>query len=306
MKNNIYDTIIVGGSYAGLSAGLALARFRRRILIIDDGNPCNKNTKESHNFVGHDGESPKSIIATVRSQLKNYGTVDFVHGSVMKARAAPDYCAAVLSDNRIIHTKKLLLAGGIQDLLPRIEGFGACWGISIIDCPYCHGYEFRDKKAMVFAVLKKATKIVSLLGSLHAEISIIEPSPPFRHGEKESNIWDELKIVNSYPAIKSILHEKGMVHSILFENGESELVDLIYAPLPFKLSGDLHLQLGCKETKYGYIRVNKKQQTSVRHVYACGDNSNLLRSISSAVYSGTKAGMMINKALAMESDNSKI
>ncbi len=300
MKNSIYDTIIIGGSYAGLSAGLALARFRRSVLIIDDGNPCNKNSKESHNFVAHDGESSSSIIKTVKSQLLQYETVHFLQDTVGEARALPNYCTVVLRNGKLVYGKKLLLACGIQDLLPPIDGFGACWGISIIDCPYCHGYEFRNKKAVILGPAKKAKKIAALLKPLHTEIALIEPSPALKQ-EEETNISDDLQVNNTCNAINSIQHKNGMVHAILFHNGESKPADLIYAPRPFKLSGDLHAQLGCKETKHGYIRVNKKQQTSVRHVYACGDNSNLLRSISSAVYSGTKAGMMINSTLAVES-----
>ncbi|WDF66921.1 NAD(P)/FAD-dependent oxidoreductase [Sphingobacterium oryzagri] len=296
----MYDTIIIGGSYAGLSAGLALARFRRRILIIDDGNPCNKNTKESHNFVGHDGESPSSIIKSVKSQLLQYETVDFLHDSVSEVHAFSEYCSATFRNNKVFHARKLLLACGITDLLPPIEGFGDCWGISIIDCPYCHGYEFRDKKAVVLGTLKKVKKIVTLLKPLHADIDVIEPSPPLGHKEEGFNIAADSHIDNFYSAIKSIRHKNGLVQSIIFQNDETKSTDLIYAPRPFELSGNLHAQLGCKKTKHGYISVNKKQLTSVRHVYACGDNSNLLRSISSAVYSGTKAGMMINSALAVE------
>ena len=140
-----FDVIIVGGSYAGLAAGMALGRALKKVLIINDGKPCNRQTPYSHNFLTNDGKSPTEIATIANIQVKRYQTVKFLHGSVTSGMRTDKGFDIRVASGETFATKKLIFATGIKDILPEIGGFAACWGISVLHCPYCHGYEVRNE-----------------------------------------------------------------------------------------------------------------------------------------------------------------
>lgn len=145
-----FDVIIIGGSYSGLSAAMALGRALRKTLIIDGGKPCNRQTPRSHNFITHDGKAPREIADTAREQVLQYDTVSLVNSTVINV-VKTDYTFTVNTHDNTYKAKKLLLATGVADVMPAIEGFAECWGISVVHCPYCHGYEVRHQKTGIFA-----------------------------------------------------------------------------------------------------------------------------------------------------------
>ena len=141
-----YDIIIVGGSYSGLAAGMALGRALRRVLIIDGGAPCNQQTPHSHNFLTNDGKTPKEIAGLARQQVLQYDTVEWLDAFVIAANKTDTGFELQVQTGEVFTAKKLVFATGIKDIHPEIPGFSACWGISVIHCPYCHGYEVRHQK----------------------------------------------------------------------------------------------------------------------------------------------------------------
>lgn len=140
-----FDVIIIGGSYAGLSAAMALGRSLRKVLIIDSGNPCNKQTPHSHNFITQDGETPAKIAEKAKVQVSKYETVNFYSGVATEGAKTQNGFEVTTQDGNKFSAKKLLFATGITDLLPTIEGFAECWGISVLHCPYCHGHEVKHQ-----------------------------------------------------------------------------------------------------------------------------------------------------------------
>jgi thioredoxin reductase len=135
-KNSAYDVVVVGGSYAGLSAGMALGRSIRKVLIVDSGKPCNAQTPHSHNFITQDGAKPAEIAAQAKAQVLQYPTVHFLTDLVVSVSGADHQFVVNTAENGQFTAKKLLFATGIKDLLPEIPGLAACWGISVIHCPY--------------------------------------------------------------------------------------------------------------------------------------------------------------------------
>lgn len=154
MKN--IDVIIIGGSYAGLSAAMALGRSLRNVLVIDSNSPCNKQTPYSHNFITQDGKKPAEITQLAREQVLNYETVQFVHGRAVSGKIIDDGFSIQMQSGDEYKSKKLIFATGIKDLMPDIRGFEDCWGISAIHCPYCHGYELRGTETALMANGEKA------------------------------------------------------------------------------------------------------------------------------------------------------
>jgi len=147
---NNFDVIIIGGSYAGLSAALALGRSLRKVLIMDSGLPCNRSTPHSHNFLTHDGERPAVIAEQARTKVLAYKTVTWWNGLAVSGRKTGSGFEIITQNDGIFYGRKLIFATGIRDILPDIKGFAECWGISVIHCPYCHGYEFRGEKRLLW------------------------------------------------------------------------------------------------------------------------------------------------------------
>src|SRR5690349_16658448 len=150
-STNNFDVIIIGGSFAGLSAAMSLGRALRNVLIIDNGLPCNRQTPHSHNFITQDGKTPTEIATLAREQVSHYNTIKFRSGVVHKALKKGNTFEVITTTDELFYSKKLIIATGLRDIMPDINGFAECWGISVIHCPYCHGYEVRNEKTGILA-----------------------------------------------------------------------------------------------------------------------------------------------------------
>src|SRR5690606_313012 len=130
--NKTYDIIIIGGSYSGLSAAMALGRALRKVLIIDSGLPCNRQTPYSHNFITHDGEKPAQIAAKAKEQVLNYNTVTWHSDIAVNGKKTDEGFEIKTQSGAVFSAGKLIFASGVKDLMPEIPGFAECWGISVI------------------------------------------------------------------------------------------------------------------------------------------------------------------------------
>jgi thioredoxin reductase len=153
-----FDVLIIGGSYAGLSAAMALARAMRKVLIVDSGKPCNRQTPQSHNLITQDGATPAQIAAIAKEQVLAYPTVQFKNDMVTTISGSNNAFIIETAVGEKVRAGRVLFAAGIRDIMPPIDGFEACWGISVIHCPYCHGYEYRNEITGVLGNGKAALK----------------------------------------------------------------------------------------------------------------------------------------------------
>lgn len=294
-----FDVIIVGGSYAGLSAAMALGRSLRNVLIIDSGLPCNRQTPHSHNFITHDGETPAAIADKARAQVLSYPTINLHNGVATSGRKTDTGFIIETSEELEFTAKKLIFATGITDIMPDIKGFDQCWGISVIHCPYCHGYEVRDQKTAIMANGERAFHLASLVHNLSNKLTIITSGKSEFTEEQRS----KLKLHNiSFieKKIQEIIHEKGHLTNIVFESGETLELNALYASIPFKQHSDIPMELGCELTELGHIKIDSFQKTNIPGVFACGDNSSMIRAVSYAVATGGIAGAMVNNELVNE------
>ena len=296
---SLYDAIIIGGSYAGLSSAMALGRTQRRVLIIDSGQPCNRQTPHSHNFLTQDGKTPAESAETGKKQVLAYPTVEFREDLVTQASPHELGFEVKTQSEQIFHSKKLLLDFGIKDKLPEIPGFSECWGISVIHCPYCHGYEFREKKTGILAKGDRAYHLATLVSNLTDRLQIITSGPAdFSPEQRERLRQHGIEIQERQ--VSEIHHSNGILKQVTFVDGLTETYDAIYADVPLSLSGNLVQSLGCELHENGRILVDQSQQTNIPGLYACGDCVNMLRSVAAAVASGNLAGAMINHMISAE------
>jgi len=294
-RNN-FEVIIIGGSYSGLSAAMSLGRSLRSVLIIDSGFPCNRQTPHSHNFITQDGEKPSVIGEKAKAQVLQYDTVKFHQDLAFSGNKSENGFTISTEKGNIFNAKKLIFATGIKDIMPDIKGFSECWGISVIHCPYCHGYEFRNQKTGIMANGDRALHLASLVNNLTDTITILTSGKTdFDAGQISKLKKHNIKIVET--KISEIEHENGQVKHVFFVDGNKISFDAVYAAIPFTQHSHIPVSLGCELTEQGYLKVDNFQKTSIEGIFACGDNTTIIRSVASSIASGNFAGAMANMEL---------
>ncbi|MGB3125605.1 MAG: NAD(P)/FAD-dependent oxidoreductase, partial [Pseudomonas sp.] len=283
----MHDVIIVGGSYAGLSAGLQLARARRKVLVIDAGLRRNRFAATSHGFLGQDGQAPDIIAAEGRSQLMEYPSVTWVQDSVLDALQQPDGFSIRTRCNGEFQARRLILATGVVDQLPAIEGLEARWGKHVFHCPYCHGYELDQGRIGVLATSPLA---------MHHALMLPDwgPTTLFTNGVFTPDAEQQAQLDRRGVAVQA-----GGVRRISGERADVELndgrvfgLDGLFTMARTRIS-PLAAQVGCEllEGPTGpYLLTNETRQTSVQGVFACGDTSLAAGSVALAVGEGVRAG----------------
>lgn len=291
-----FDVIIIGGSYAGLSAAMALGRSLREVLILDSGLPCNRQTPHSHNFITQDGEKPGVIAENAKAQVLLYNSVKFHSGIAVSGKKSQNGFSVKTEKGEEFTATKLIFATGIKDTMPDIPGFPECWGISVIHCPYCHGYEYRNKNTAIIANGAIAFHLASLVNNLTNKITILtNGKADFDAGQIVKLENHKMEIIET--SISGLDHNQGQLQNVVFRNSNKIPFDLAYAAIPFTQHSDIPEKLGCEMTEQGYLKVDAFQKTTVPGVYACGDNSAMMRSVANAVYGGNLTGAVVNGEL---------
>ncbi len=295
MKNH-YEVIIIGGSYAGLAAAMALGRASRKTLIIDSGKPCNRQTPHSHNFLTRDGETPAALSGIAKEQVLNYPTITFINDKATNAVKTDNGFEIKTENGELFTSEKLLLAAGIKDIMPDINGFAECWGISVIHCPYCHGYEVKGQKTAIFANGDGAYHYSMLLQQWTKDLTIFTNGKANFTDEQRAK-FEEYNIDIIEAAIVKLEHKLGQLEIIILENGETHKFNVMYAKPEFKQHCDIAEKMNLLNEN-GYVKVDEMQRTAVEGMYAAGDCTTPMRAVAAAVASGTMAGAAINNEMA--------
>lgn len=294
-----FDVIIIGGSYAGLSAAMSLGRSLRKVLIIDSGLPCNRQTPHSHNFITQDGEKPAAIAVKALEQVLKYDTVRLFKDTVVTAAVYKNAFEIKTLNGNHFTAKKLVIASGIRDILPPVPGLKECWGISVIHCPYCHGYEFKGRRNAILLNHEMIFHLVPMIKNLTAELTVLT-NGEVKLSEEQAELLAKANVKLIQQPIHNIVHENGSLTHIVFADGTVAAMDALYVKAAFEQHAAVAAQLGCELTEHGHISVDNMQKTSLPGVFACGDCSSMMRSVATAVYTGNVAGAMVNKELCEE------
>ncbi|CAM4280000.1 NAD(P)/FAD-dependent oxidoreductase [Zobellia nedashkovskayae] len=296
---NEFDVIIIGGSYAGLSAAMTLGRALRNVLVIDSGKPCNIQTPFSHNLITQDGKTPKEISSLAKEQVQQYDTVKFHNGLAVKGRKTKTGFTLETEKGALFTATKLILATGVKDLMPNIKGFSDCWGISILHCPYCHGYEYKGDPTGILANGDSAFEFAKLINNWTTNLTIFTNGPAtLTNAQLESLSTYHININET--KIDAFNHVNGLLESISFVNGEKASIKALYARPEFEQHCKIPIELGCELSEQNHIIVDSFQKTTVDGVHACGDNAAMFRAVSYAIATGTIAGAMTNRSLIEE------
>lgn len=285
-----YEVLIVGGGPAGLSAAMTLGRIGRSAIICDDDRPRNAPSSHVNNLPGNDGIHPAEWRKKVHSDLEKYKSISFFKGNVSSVIKNDSGFAAQLS-GKIIHVKKVILAYGIRDQLPELEGFRELWGKSLFHCAFCHGYEIRSQRLGLIANGEMANHFAPLIFSLSKDLVL------FTNGKPEiSPVMNELLLKNKVQVreekiIKLNRKNEKLVSLSLEDHQDFERDALFIAPVfPLRLKSSLGEVLGCEKTEMGLYKAGERGQTSVPGVFAAGEcvqMSSVLGSSSSGMFAGT-------------------
>lgn len=289
-----YDVIIVGGSYAGMAAALQLLRARRRVLVIDSGKRRNRAATHSHGFLSQDGADPAEIARAARAQLERYPTLTWIDGEAVDASGEKEAFTVTLRDGGEHRARRLLLATGVSDTLPDIDGLSERWGRSVFHCPYCHGYELNEGRVGVIATGPMSIHQAQMLPEW-GEVTFflngaLDLDAPAAHDLEERGVHVE-------PAL--VARIDGHADVVLADGRALSFAGLFTAPRNAP-STPLATKVGCEmiETPMGMqIRTSDAKESSVPGVFACGDVARMPHSVSLAVGDGAWAGAQLHRSL---------
>lgn len=288
------DVIIIGGSYAGLSAAMSLGRSLRNVLIIDSGKPCNAQTPHSHNFITHDGETPAAIAARAREQVLAYPTVRFIDGTVTHASGTDGDFTVVLESGQAFKTRKLLFASGVRDIMPPVKGFAECWGISVLHCPYCHGYEVKGQATGILSNGDMGFELAGFIQHWAGELTLLTNGPATLTDEQAQKLTAN-NILIEERQICELEHQDGRLIAVHFNDGASKPMSALYARCAMEQHCAVPETMGCALTEHGLLQTDEFRRTNIAGIYAAGDCITLLRSVAFSVASGSTAGAFLNK-----------
>jgi thioredoxin reductase len=296
-----YDAIVVGGSFAGLSAATQLARARRRVLVIDAGLPRNRFAAHAHGFYGHDGRAPAAIRADALAQLQAYPTAQVAHAIARSAAREGTDFVVTLEDGRVERATRLVLATGVRDELPPIAGLHERWGSTVLHCPYCHGYEVQGRPLGVLATVP---------GSLHQALLLPDwgPTTLFAQGvivldETTRAALQARAVQVETRQVVELLGDDDALEAVRLDDGRTLPMAAIFTAPKTHMSSPLAEQLGCafdQGPTGPIIRVDTMQQTSVPGVFAAGDATSAMPNASFAAAAGVLAGVAAHRSMIAE------
>ncbi len=290
------DVIIVGAGPAGLSAALILGRCRRRVLVLDDGHPRNIVSHALHGFLTRDGISPTELLRIGREQLAPYTTVELRHAEVTAAERGDRQFTVTLRSGERCTARFLLLATGMVDDVPQIEGIERFYGASIHHCPYCDGWEHRDEPVAIYGKGQDGTGLALELTAWSHDLMLVTDGP----GELTQRHRERLAAngigVREEP-IARLEGDGSQLERIVFADGSVLPRGAMFFSRGQRQRSDLAERLGCEFNEAGTVITGEHESTCVPGVFVAGDASYRTQLAVIAAAEGASAAFAINTAL---------
>jgi thioredoxin reductase len=293
-----YDAVVIGGGPAGLSAALVLGRCVRRVVVCDSGQYRNQRSTALHCFMSREGIAPSSLLEKTRRQLERYDTVSMLATKVTSVDGRGGQFAVVTDDSHELQARTVLVATGVVDELPKIEGIDELFGRSVHVCPYCDGWEHRNAPVAVYGHGEKAVRFALTLRQWTNDLVLCTSGSPL--SEDHSGLLHKAGIGVREEAIARLEGNDGGLRAVSFAGGETLARKALFFTTGQHPRSPLLEKLGCRFDEDGGVACDADGRTSVSGVFVAGDVSRDVQLAIIAAAEGARAALAINKTLLSE------
>jgi thioredoxin reductase len=294
------DVVVIGGSFAGLSAAIQLGRARRNVTVLDTSSPRNRFASHAHSIIGHDNKPPHEILREAREQMKPYTTIKFAQLRATEVSGEKDNFVVTTEDGNKISTRRVILAHGVTDIMPEhIEGFAECWGRSVLHCPYCHGFEVADQAlGVLYFHPMLSPHVVAMLCDFSKNLTLFADGHTLAPEFREKLDRKGVKVFE--PKLSKFVHSGGQMSHVVLEDGSQVELTALFAHPRQRPSAEFYRQLNVNTSEMPLgtiIQIGDNYETSVPGVYAIGDIASMKQSAVLAMAAGNMAGVMCHHSI---------
>ncbi|MEC0986397.1 NAD(P)/FAD-dependent oxidoreductase [Bacillus safensis] len=294
----LLDCAIIGGGPAGLSAALVVGRGRKQVIVFDNELPRNRVTQESHGFITNDGMTPFEIRQAGEADLQKYPHIQIKRSQIVDIQKKEESFTLLTHEGDAFEAKKIILATGLQDILPEIEGIHDVYGKTLFSCPFCDGWELKEKALALIAENQRALHMAKLLSNWTKDLIVFTNGHMLAEEDKTLLTAHSIQVIDV--PIVSIDHDNGQLRTLQLANGEIVNREGGFVASEFKQSAPFAEKLGCQMTKNAGIETDILGRTTVSGVFACGDNLGGPAQLVLAAAAGSQAGMGVIHELVQE------
>jgi thioredoxin reductase len=297
---NEYDVVVVGGGAAGLSAALVLSRARRRVAVVDAGEPRNAPAQHMQGFLSRDGVAPSELLRLGREEVTGYGA-DVVAGrvaGVSRAGEHPPQLEVRLVGGDTLTARRVLVATGLRDVLPGIAGVRERWGRDLLHCPYCHGYEVRDQPLGVIGATAEAVLHAQVVRQWSSDVVLFTHTDDLADDHREGLLARAIGVVEG--RVARIVVEDDALTGVELADGRVVPRTAAFVRPGMVPDNDLLTGLGCAIDDHGWVVADRTGRTSVAGVWVAGNVANPRAQVITAAGEGSAAAIAINADLVDE------
>lgn len=299
MREQLLDVAIIGGGPAGLNAALMLGRARKNVVVIDEGRPRNAVTRETHGFLTRDGVSPSEFRRIAQEEISAYPSVSIVADTAVSITGTDGQFLINTAQGETFACKKLLFAVGMKDQPLDVPGLAEVYGKSAFVCPYCDGWELRDKPLVIISKGAGVMHFAPLLSGWTNRFTICTNGPDeLTEAQREELRQHRVPVFNT--PIRSIDSIDGMVQQVVLEDGTTIPCEGIFFSPELVTGSDLPQSIGCHITEAGMVVVDDFGKTNIPGVYSAGDAASRQYQAIAAAAKGAFTAAAINNELNLE------
>jgi thioredoxin reductase len=301
-REDAYDVVVIGGGAAGLNGALMLARARRRVLVVDAGAPRNAPAAAVHGLLGRDGMTPGELLERGRAEVRRYGGQVAADEVASVARRDGGF-AVMLAGGRAVRARRLLVTTGLADELPDVPGLRDRWGRDVVHCPYCHGWEVRDRAIGVLASGPRSVHQALLFRQLSDDVTYFTHASLLTGPEAEQLAACGIRVVDGEVAALEIASDR--LTGIRLRDGTIVPREVVAIAPRMVARAGLLAQLGLRPAEHPsgagtYIPADPAGRTEVPGVWVAGNVTDLAAQVGAAAAAGATAGAVINADLVEE------
>ena len=289
----VLDCVVVGGGPAGLNASLVLGRAKKKIILFDDNKPRNAVTQESHGFITRDNIKPAEFKRIALENLKEYPNITIKNQRVFDIKTENNHFVILTSDGLTYQSRKVILATGLKDILPSIKGIHDYYGTSLFSCPFCDGWELKDRPLVFISEDERGLHMIKMISNWSKDVVVCTNGKKvFSNEQRHLLAKKDIEVIDE--EIEYFQGEGGNLRSIVLKSGREVAIAGGFVTTGLQQASPLAQLLGCSMNSMGGIETDKAGRTNIAGVYACGDNSIIAPAqLIIAAAEGSKAAMAV-------------